>query len=214
MRGTRDEGEGTSGGTRRAARIAAGVAAGLALVVTGCEGRREADTIVQQGAPARYGIAATAPAALIARWDVDVSPNGAGLPPGRGTVQQGAAIFAQKCAVCHGAKGQGQAIYPQLIGREPQQGFPFGLDPKLPKTIGNYWPYATTVFDYVRRAMPFTAPGSLSADDAYAVTAFLLAANGVVPSTAVMDAQTLPKVQMPARDRFVPDDRRGGAEVR
>lgn len=206
----RDAGRATRGSLRATVLLAAGSMALLAA----CEGRRERDTVVQQGAPATYGIGTPAPAALVARWDIDASPSGAGLPPGRGTVQQGAAIFAQRCAVCHGAKGEGQAIYPRLIGREPRQGFPFALDAKLPKTIGNYWPYATTVFDYVRRAMPFTAPGSLSPDEVYAVTAYLLAANDVVPATAVMDATTLPKVQMPARNRFVMDDRRGGPEVR
>lgn len=203
-------------GTRAAGRVASGGGALLlaALLLAACEGRREADTVVQQGAARHYMIGTAAPASLIAKWDIDVSPSGAGLPPGSGTAAQGAAIFAQKCAVCHGAKGQGQAIYPQLIGREPRTGFPFGRDPKLPRTIGNYWPYATTVFDYVHRAMPFTAPGSLGADEVYAVTAFLLAENDVIPASMVIDATTLPKVQMPAHDRFVPDDRRGGPEVR
>lgn len=95
-------------------------------------------------------------------------------------------------------------------------GFPFGQDPDLlpERTIGNYWPYATTLYDYIRRAMPQGAPGTLSSEDVYSLTAYLLFLNRVVPEDTVMDAQTLPKIVMPARDRFVPDDRRGGPEVR
>ena len=106
-------------------------------------------------------------------------------------------------------------IYPPLIGRPAgAEGFQFGKDPRLPKTIGNYWPYATTVFDYVRRAMPLNAPGSLSDDQVYAVTAYLLAANDIIPPTAVLDSAKLAAVRMPYADRFVKDDRRGGREVR
>ena len=118
--------------------------------------------------------------------------------------------------MCHNKAGEGMPpVYPALIGRDPKaEGFHFASDPKLVKTIGNYWPHATTVFDYVRRAMPFTAPGSLSNDEVYALTAFLLAANKVIPAGATLDAQSLRRVKMPYADKFVPDDRRGGAEVR
>jgi cytochrome c len=99
---------------------------------------------------------------------------------------------------------------PKLVGREPSDSFAFGRDPKRVKTVGNYWPYATTLFDYVRRTMPLSAPGSLTNSEVYAVVAFLLAANGVIEQTAVMDSLTLAAVKMPARDKFVVDDRKGG----
>jgi len=149
-------------------------------------------------------------------WDTDVGPDGGELPPGRGTAAQGAALYQAKCAMCHNKNGEGMApVYPALIGRDPKaEGFHFASDPKLVKTIGNYWPYATTVFDYVRRAMPYNAPGSLSNDQVYALTAFLLAANKVIPPDAALDARALRKVTMPYAGRFVPDDRHGGPEVR
>jgi cytochrome c len=105
--------------------------------------------------------------------------------------------------------------FPRLIGRDPKgEGFPFARDSAVAHTIGNYWPYATTVFDYVRRAMPLTAPGSLSSDDVYALTAYLLAANQVIPTDVVLDSASLPRVKMPYADRFVRDNRRGGREVK
>jgi mono/diheme cytochrome c family protein len=157
---------------------------------------------------------APAPAAL-ASMDRDVAPDGAGLPPGRGTVAEGEALYRAQCASCHGAEGQGIApAYPALVGREPREGFPFAGNPKLVRTIGNYWPHASTLFDYIRRAMPLTAPGSLSDDQVYALTAYLLAANELLPRDAALDSASLMAVRMPARDRFVPDDRRGGREVR
>ncbi|HVX41771.1 MAG TPA: cytochrome c [Gemmatimonadaceae bacterium] len=165
--------------------------------------------------PDRFGsIGRAATLAEVAAWDIDVNPTGKRLPPGRGTYAQGAALFSQKCAACHGAHGEGQAIYPRLIGRDPRDGFPFGQDPQYVKTIGNYWPYATTVFDYVRRAMPLTAPGSLHPDEIYSVTAFLLGENAIIDRSAVIDARTLPAIRMPARDRFVRDNRTGGPTFR
>lgn len=179
--------------------------------------RRDADAPVADrppARPARYGIGHPADSARLALLNVDVDTAGHGLPAGSGTAAQGATIYVQKCAACHGAAGEGQATYPKLVGREPRAGFPFATDFKIPKTVGNYWPYATTVYDYVRRAMPFTAPGSLTPDETYAVVAYLLAENQVIPPEAVMNAQTLPAVRMPARDRFVNDDRHGGREFR
>jgi cytochrome c len=105
-------------------------------------------------------------------------------------------------------------VYPALIGREPREGFPFGNDPKLVRTVGNYWSHATTLVDYVRRAMPLTAPGSLTSDQVYAVSAYILAANEIIPKDAVLDSAAVMAIQMPAKDRFVPDDRRGGPEVK
>jgi S-disulfanyl-L-cysteine oxidoreductase SoxD len=118
-------------------------------------------------------------------------------------------VYSEQCASCHGPKGEGAAPNPALVGTEPGD-FSFFRDPKVPKTIGNYWPYATTLYDYINRAMPFATPGSLSADEVYSVVAFLLAENGIVDRGAVMNATTLPKVQMPTRKRFVADDRAGG----
>lgn len=164
--------------------------------------------------PERFGIGHPATPARLALVDIDVNPAGKGLPAGQGTWAEGAPLYAQKCAMCHGARGEGLGPYPQLIGAAPRDGFPFGTDPKIPKTIGNYWPYATTVYDYVHRAMPFNAPGSLTPPQAYALTAFLLAENQLIPKASVMNARTLPAVQMPARSHFVPDDRKGGQPFR
>lgn len=154
----------------------------------------------------RLGIGRPATAAEISALDDDVMPDGAGLPAGSGTPAAGATIFAARCAGCHGRTGK-EGPNDVLVGA-PQQGFPFAQRPELPHTIGNYWPYATTVFDYIRRAMPPDAPGSLSDSDVYNLTAFLLHANELIPADAVVDATTLPKVVMPARAHFVPDRRK------
>src|SRR5690606_26857041 len=134
-------------------------------------------------------------------------PDGRGLPPGRGTPVQGAEVYTARCAICHGAQGEGTPLGMALVGRNPGDSFRFespdGAD--RPKTIGNYWPYATTLFDYIRRAMPFDRPGSLSDEEVYAVSAYLLYRNEIIDREAVLDAGTLPRVRMPARDRFVPD---------
>jgi cytochrome c len=168
------------------------------------------------GSGRRYGLGRTPSDSQVAAWNTDVGPDGKELPAGHGSAAEGEAIYRVKCAMCHNKAGEGMPpVYPALIGRDPKaEGFHFASDPTLAKTIGNYWPHATTVFDYVRRAMPYTAPGSLSNDEVYALTAFLLAANKVIPPDAKLDAQSLRRVKMPYADRFVPDDRRGGAEVR
>ena len=165
-----------------------------------------APTATQTSPPTRFGIGREARPAEIAAWDIDIMPDGTGLPPGRGTPSEGATIFASRCAGCHGKTGK-EGPNDVLVGREPRDGFPFSQEPALPHTIGNYWPYATTVFDYVRRAMPPDAPGSLNDTEVYSLTAFLLHANELIPADAVIDATTLPKVAMPARDHFVPDTR-------
>jgi cytochrome c len=157
--------------------------------------------------PATFGIGRAATAAEIAARDIDVGPDGAGLPPGRGTMAEGAVIYAARCASCHGKTGT-EGPNDVLVARPTSGAFPFAKDPKMPRAIGNYWPYATTVFDYVRRAMPPNAPGSLTDNEVYAVVAHLLVLNKLVAADAVIDAQSLPKVQMPARDRFVPDTRK------
>jgi len=169
-----------------------------------------------QREPRRYGLGRVATAQEIAAHDIDVAPSGEGLPRGAGSVAEGQALFAQQCASCHGDHGEGKSpLYPRLVGRDPiAEHFVFGSTPGLPRTIGNYWPYATTVFDYVRRAMPLTAPGSLTNDQVYALTAYLLAANAVVPNDARLDSASLAAVKMPYANRFIPDDRRGGREVK
>jgi cytochrome c len=168
------------------------------------------------GAQPDYGLGRTATASEIAMIDIDAAPDGAGLPPGRGTVEQGAAAYAVKCAACHGPGGAGiYPLYPPLVGRDPQAAnFPFATDPNRKRTIGDYWPYATTLFDYVRRAMPFGAPGSLTTEETYSLTAYLLAANKIIPGDATLDSASLRAVRMPTVDRFVRDNRRGGAGLR
>lgn len=157
--------------------------------------------------PTPLGLGRAATPAEIAAWDDDVMPDGTGLPPGSGTPSAGATIFAARCSGCHGKTGR-EGPNDVLVGAAPRQGFPFSQDPSLAHTIGNYWPYATTVFDYIRRAMPPDAPGSLTDSDVYNLTAFLLHANELIPASAVIDATTLPKVVMPAKEHFVPDTRR------
>lgn len=179
-----------------------------ALVLAACRLDSRTDYVGEE-VPKQYGLGRPAPAADIAAMNIDVSPSGAGLPSGSGTAQQGAAVFAKNCAQCHGPNGQGMPpAYPQLIGG-PKGSFNFAEDASIPRTIGNYWPYATTLFDYVRRAMPLTAPGSLAPNETYAVVAFLLNREGLFPDSAMLDARSLPAVQMPARSHFVEDDRRG-----
>jgi len=129
--------------------------------------------------------------------------HGDGLPPGSGDVATGARVFAAKCAACHGAHGEG-GLGDALVGG---QGTLSSAKPK--RTVGSYWPYATTLFDYIRRAMPYNAPESLSADEVYALSAFLLNQSGIVPADARLDAASLPRVAMPNRDGFVPDPRPG-----
>src|SRR6185369_13209373 len=122
---------------------------------------------------------------------------------------QGATLFAAKCANCHGSAAEGTPVAVALVGRNPGDAFDFAVsrDKERTKTVGNYWPYATTLYDYIHRAMPFDKPGSLAPDEVYSLVAFVLARNGIVKDDAVIDARTLPAVRMPARDRFVPDDR-------
>jgi mono/diheme cytochrome c family protein len=149
---------------------------------------------------ARFGFGRAPTAVEIAALDIDVRPDGQGLPPGRGSVHDGAQIFAAVCASCHDDKGQNTSIGP-LSG-----GFDTLNSAKPLKTIGSYWPYATTLFDYIRRAMPFNAPQSLTGDQVYAVTAYLLSLNKIMPNDAVLDARSLPQVKMPNRDGFDPAD--------
>ena len=133
----------------------------------------------------------------IANWDISILPDGTGLPKGSGTPAQGAAIFAEKCTACHGDNGKGgQAA--ALVSDQKIAGISASQ-----KTIRNFWPYSTTIFDFIRRAMPFQMPRSLGDDEVYALTAYILAENKLIGANDVMDAQTLPKVKMPNHDNFI-----------
>jgi cytochrome c len=148
-----------------------------------------------------YGVGRSPSAEEVKAWDLTIPPDGQGLPPGSGTAVLGQAIYAERCASCHGAKGEDPKYI--LLG---------GGARTLPAdrarlTIGNFWQYATTLWSYIRRAQPFDEPGSLTPDQVYAVTAYLLHLNGIIGEQEVMDAKTLPLVKMPNRDGFVPDPR-------
>lgn len=150
---------------------------------------------------ANYGLGRPATAAEIIRWDVAVGPEGKELPPGSGTAAEGRQLYALHCTACHGKTGK-EGPNDKLVGGQGT------LNTKNPvKTIGSYWPYATTVWDYINRAMPYNRPGSLKANDVYAVTAYLLFLNGIVPESEVLNATTLPRVRMPNRNGFVRDSR-------
>ena len=133
----------------------------------------------------------------IAAWDINVLPDGTGLPPGSGTPTQGARVYSMKCAVCHGENGKGGSNA-RLVGGDPIK------DMETEKTIANFWPFATTLFDYIRRAMPWRQPRTLSNDEVYALTAYILSLNKLIGENEAMDAQTLPKVRMPNRNGFIP----------
>ena len=133
----------------------------------------------------------------IAAWDINIRPDGSGLPPGSGTPAQGAPIYAQKCAGCHGANGKG-GVNAALVG-----GQPLSTAIETTKTIANFWPYPTTLFDFTRRAMPFPKPRTLTNEEVYALTAYILRLNNLIGENDVMNASTLPKVRMPNRDGFI-----------
>ncbi len=131
-------------------------------------------------------------------WNIDVLPDGTGLPPGSGSVARGRQVFEENCAACHGDRGQG-GLADRLTGGQGTLASPQPI-----KTVGSFWPYATTLFDYVRRAMPYPAPQTLSDDDTYAVVAYILDLNGIVLADAVLNRSNLPNIQMPNRNGFVP----------
>jgi S-disulfanyl-L-cysteine oxidoreductase SoxD len=148
-----------------------------------------------------YGIGRTATSAEIAGWNIDIGRDGSNLPAGSGTVGHGREVFEQQCAACHGEKGEG-GVGDRLVGGQGTI-----ATPKPIKTVGSYWPYAPTLFDYIRRAMPLNAPQSLSNDDVYAVSAYILNMNGLLPSDATLDAKTLSAIKMPNRNMFTGDSR-------
>jgi S-disulfanyl-L-cysteine oxidoreductase SoxD len=148
-----------------------------------------------------YGLGRSVSPEEIRKYDALIPPSGDGLPAGSGTAEKGKGIYAAQCARCHGATGR-EGPEDVLVGGIGSLG-----TTKPEKTVGSYWPYATTLWDYLNRAMPFDRPGVLSADDVYSVTAYVLQLNGVVSATDVLDAKSLPKIRMPNRDGFVPDPR-------
>ena len=172
-------------------RIAVGVAA--AALLGACATQMSGSQTPSQ-AP-NLGRAATAQE--VAAWDISIPPSGAGLPKGSGTAKQGASVYAAKCLACHGERGVGKPADP-LVG-----GIGSLATPKPLRTVGSYWPYATTLFDYTRRAMPIANPQSLTNEEVYAVTAYVLYVNGIIAEDAEMNAKTLPLVKMPNRDGFV-----------
>lgn len=168
-------------------------ATALATLLLTCLARAESE--------GPYGIGRAATAAEIAGWNIDIGRDGSGLPPGSGTVAHGREVFAQQCVACHGDKGQG-GVGDKLVGG---QGTLATAHPV--RTVGSYWPYAPTLFDYIRRAMPQNAPQSLSNDDVYAVSAYILNLNGLLPADATLDAGTLAAIKMPNRNGFSGDPR-------
>lgn len=148
-----------------------------------------------------YGLGRPATEQEVRAWNIDVAPTGEGLPAGQGTAKQGAVLFAARCAACHGPTGQ-EGPMDRLVGGVGTLASPHPI-----KTIGSYWPYATTLYDYVHRAMPFSDPQSLSPDETYSLVAWLLYRNGILAEDAVLDARSLPEISMPNRRGFLPDPR-------
>jgi mono/diheme cytochrome c family protein len=163
-----------------------------------------------QGYPANFEFGVAASADDIARVAIAIGPDGKGLPPGKGDYATGKEVYETACGACHGENLQGVAGLPDMPAGAALRliGGRGTLTTKNPvMTVESYWPYATTLFDYVRRAMPFQAPGSLTADEVYSVSAYILSQANVIDKTTVLDAQSLPRVQMPNRDGFIPDPR-------
>lgn len=164
----------------------------LGVFVTSLHGQQE-----------HLGLGHTPSMQELREWKSAVLPDGKGLPPGSGTPAQGKKVYSDKCSACHGDQGQGNGpLAPQLVGGVGT------LESSNPiRTVGSYWPYATTVWDFIHRAMPYSRPGTLTANETYAVTAYLLSLNKIIPPNAVMNQKTLPAIRMPNRDGFVPDPR-------
>jgi cytochrome c len=181
------------------------LAAAAAFAVAGTAAAQEKTLPHQPGitlAPQPFGIGRPVTADELKGWDIAVRPDGHGLPPGKGSVKEGEALFQERCAACHGEFGEGKDRWPALIGGS---GKLTDDDPK--KGVGNYWPFATTLFDYIRRAMPFGNAQSLTDDEVYAITAYVLHLNDVLKEDAVLDRDSLVKIRLPNADNFVPDPR-------
>lgn len=145
--------------------------------------------------PPRLGT--PAPADLIKLMDISIPPDGTGLPAGQATAKQGRTVFIERCAACHGEQGEGKTN-DRLVGGKGTLTEEVAI-----KTVGSYWPLATTLFDYIRRAMPYTTPLSLKDDEVYGAVAYLLFLNGIIGENDPVNAQTLPKVEMPNRNGFI-----------
>jgi S-disulfanyl-L-cysteine oxidoreductase SoxD len=190
---------------RRAPRVVAAASVLLLVAVVG--------TPAVDAQRPTYGVGRAPTAEEVKAWDLTIPPNGQGLPPGSGTATLGKPIFAERCASCHGDKGEDPKYRVLTGGRRPltAAALPKNVDSLLggepALTIGSFWQYATTLWGYTNRSQPFDAPGSLTADQVYAVTAYMLYLNGIVGENDVIDAKTLPQVKMPNRDGFVPDAR-------
>ena len=154
------------------------------------------------GQAGRYNIGRDATTDEVRARDISVRPDGVGLPPGHGTPDEGGRVYAAKCSSCHGDHGEGTGHYPALVGG---QGSLTSASPL--RTVGSYWPYATTVWDHIHRTMPYTQPGTLTPDETYSLTGYILFLNGIVDERAELNEKTLPKVKMPNREGFVPDPR-------
>lgn len=159
-----------------------------------------ATTPASAGSP---GLGTPVTTAELTPWDISISPTGAGLPAGRGTVKEGEAIYVAKCQTCHGERGVGRPNDP-LVGVLAGGVGTLELGKPALRTVGSYWPYATTLFDYIRRAMPFTSPKTLSAEETYALSAYLLHLSNIIGESETLDAASLTKVKMPNRDGFIP----------
>ena len=177
-----------------------------ALAVVSCATQQMSQQVPPPGV--KYGKPITE--ADIAPWNIDIrTPDGKGLPAGRGTVSEGKAVYDAKCLVCHGAEAKGGPVYGSMVG-----GIGSFKTPNRLVTPGSMYPYAPILFDYIRRSMPMDRPQSLTANEIYAVSAYLLNLNGLVPANAVIDQNTLPQVQMPNRNGFIVDDRPDTKAVR
>ena len=160
-----------------------------------------------------YGVGRAPTAEELKAWDLTIPPDGQGLPPGQGTAVLGKPVYAERCAACHGENGDDSKYRALVGGRGPltsaelSENLDWVLGGKPVLTIGRFWPYATTLWSYINRAQPFDEPGSLTHDQVYAVTAYLLYLNGIIGEADVLDAGTLPSVKMPNRNGFVPDSR-------
>ena len=183
------------------------LASAIALAATGC--------VTQPGgmsAPAKpsAGYGKPISEADLASWNIDIrTPDGLGLPAGRGSVAEGKVVYETKCVACHGADAKGGPVYGTMVGGIGS----FKTNARV-LTPGSMYPYAPILFDYIRRAMPMDRPQTMSANEVYAVSAYLLNLNGLVPADAVMDANSLPRVTMPNRDGFIVDDRPDTRAVR
>ena len=175
---------------------------GLAVLLSAPWSHAEGPPEPDPGRAGFYGFGETATPEMIAGWDIDVSPDGRGLPPGSGSVEDGEALYDSKCAACHGTFGEGAGRWPALAGGEGSL-----ADTRPEKTVGSFWPYASTLWDYVHRAMPYQEPQSLSDDEVYAVVAYVLYLNDLVADDFVLTRENLPGIAMPNRAGFYADPR-------